>query len=259
MRRWQAEWQGVDRDGGPTARRAAPQRAVAAGGVGIPFLAVRSRVPLHEIIEQIVGERGADRIICATGDVAPVVVAAGVDRAAQIATGGADRVETGQLVRGRAVTVQVLVVAGAVERSLPELAQVRVGVADVVACATHATGKGATATSADARRGLGAGIACPHQPVLFIVTEVLRLAAAGAVLPRHGCKRRAEARDIAHGIIAATLAEDRAGRAAATLPGGARSDRTQIAIVGEVIVGKRGAGGRLEIDVADIALRIIAQ
>ncbi len=139
MRRWQAEWQGVDGDGRTAAGRATAQGAVAAQVVGVPFLAVRSGVPLHELIELVVGERGCAAVVRPTGHVAEGIIAAAVDRAAEIATRCAQGIETGQLVRVVVIAVEILVAACAVEWSLPELAQVRVGIAAAVARTTEPT------------------------------------------------------------------------------------------------------------------------
>ena len=75
------------------------------------------------MIEQVVGERRGGAVGGAAGDVAPAVVAAGVDLPCFVRAGCAGAIETGQFV-WLAVTVQVLLLrASAVERSLPELAQ----------------------------------------------------------------------------------------------------------------------------------------
>ena len=87
----------------------------------------------------------------------------------------------------------------------------------------------------------------------------MRVAAARTALSRHSGERRAEAGDVAQRVVAATLAENGAAGAAAALPGGAGAGRTQVAIIGEMVVGQRGAGRRLEIDVADITLLVVAQ
>jgi len=253
------EPEGVDREGRAAARGAAAQRAVAAHVIGVPLLASCSRIPLHELIERVIRKRGGAAVVRATRDVAEGVITARVDCAAQIAASGANRIEPGQLVRVIAIAVEILVVARAVEWSLPELAQVRVGVAAAVACAIKPTGERAGAAGADARCWLRPRVARPHQPVLFVITEILGVAATGAALSWHRCERCADAGNVAHRVIATTLAEDGATGAAATLPGGARRGRTQVAIVGEMIVGKLGARRGLEVDVADAAGGIVAQ
>ena len=78
-----------------------------------------------------------------------------------------------------AVAVEVLLLAArAVQWSLPQLAQVGVDERVVVVGSAQAVGEGGCATGAIACPWLAAGVACPHQAVLFVVAEVLALTAA---------------------------------------------------------------------------------
>jgi hypothetical protein len=88
-----------------------------------------------------------------------------------------------------AVTVEILRggAAGAL-RSLPQLAQVGIEVAGTVACPSQAIGEGAAATGAVACSRLGPAGARPHEAILLVVAEVLRLAAPGATRTRHRCQ-----------------------------------------------------------------------
>ena len=106
------------------------------------------------------------------------VVAAGIDLGALAGTGRASGIHAGQFVRlGIAVQV-LLLIARAVQRPLPQLAEVGVDKGVAVAGSAQAVGKGRCAAGAVARSRLGAGVACPHQAVLFVVAEVLALTAA---------------------------------------------------------------------------------
>ncbi len=80
---------------------------------------------------------------------------------------------------GATVTVEVLIRrAAAIERSLPQLAQVGVDKAILVTGSAERGAQGPSATGAIACPWLGATVACPHQTVLLIITEVLGLTAS---------------------------------------------------------------------------------
>ena len=117
----------------------AAQHAFTRGIVEIPLLLTVGRAaPVQQVIQRIVGRTLGRATPLLAGHVAPGVVAAGVVDGAFTGTGGArrDLRQVAQLVRVAAVAVQVLLLgAGAVLRSLPELAQVGVGVAGGVGSA----------------------------------------------------------------------------------------------------------------------------
>jgi len=76
----------------------------------------------------------------------------------------------------RAIAVEVLRGGAALALwSLPQLPQVGVDVAGAVARSVQAVGQHATATGAGACARLAATVARPHQPVLLVVAEVLRI------------------------------------------------------------------------------------
>jgi hypothetical protein len=79
------------------------------------------------VVEGIVGERGRRVAVEAAGHVAPGIVAAGVDLARFVGARSPGRIEAGQLIK-----ILVLGTA-AIERSLPELAQVGVDIGRTVA------------------------------------------------------------------------------------------------------------------------------
>ncbi len=117
---------GIDRQGGAADSGRAAQHALATGVVDIQLAIGRTDIPLGQVIEQVIGERGGGAAVGAAGHVAPAIVAAAVDGSAQVGAGGAGRIKAGQLVR-LAATVEVLLLgAPAVEWSLPQLAQVGV-------------------------------------------------------------------------------------------------------------------------------------
>ena len=76
------------------------------------------------MVEQVVGERGRRATVGAAGDIAPAIIAAGVDRPGLVGARRSGCVQTGQLMRLAAAIVEVLILRAAVERSLPELTQV---------------------------------------------------------------------------------------------------------------------------------------
>jgi len=170
------EAEGVDgHAGGARAGRAA-QHAATCCIVDILFLAVGACIILGQVVESVVGKRGAGAAHGAAGDVAPGIIAARVGLPGLGAARRAQAVEAGQLVWVAAVTVEVLRVgtAGAL-RSLPHLSQVGVEVAGVVACSGQAVGEGAAATGAIASARLGTAVACPHQAILLVVAVVMRI------------------------------------------------------------------------------------
>ena len=153
---------GVDDHGRPAAVRRAAQHAIARGIVDVEFLIGRTDIPLGQVIEQVIGERGGGAAVGAAGDVAPAIVAAGVDGSAQAGAGGPARIKAGQLVGLAAATVEVLVLGAArVEGSLPQLAQV--GIDEAVAVGRDIRG---VAGCTIPRAGRRARIACPQQAVL---------------------------------------------------------------------------------------------
>ena len=71
--------EGVDRHGGATAVGGAPQDAGARSVVDVELFVVGACVPTDEVVEQVVGERRDGAAVGTAGDVAPGIVAAGVD------------------------------------------------------------------------------------------------------------------------------------------------------------------------------------
>src|SRR5262249_3356555 len=146
------------------------------------------------------------------------------------------------------------------EWSLPDLAQMRVGIGVAIARSAEGVGECRAATRAVARARLRPGIARPHQAILFVVAEVLRLAAPGRALSIDSRMRRTDTGEVADRIVDAVAAEDGAGAATATLlPGGTTADGAQVPIVGIVVVGERddvGTGGDQEVEVADEPMHV---
>src|SRR5260370_28757358 len=141
-----------------------------------------------------VGERAGAVGYRAAGHIAPGVVATAIDLPRLGRAGGAGAIEARQLVGLTAATVEVLLLGAApVEWPLPQLAQVRVHKAVAVAGITQRIAERTTATAAVAGGGLRAGVACPHQPGLLVVAEILRLAAPRIVGARHGGLRGGQA------------------------------------------------------------------
>ena len=77
--------EGIDCDGGRTSRCGSLQDAIATGVVGIPRLGLVARcgvIPLDEVVQQVIGERGrigvAATAQCARDDVAPRIIGGGV-------------------------------------------------------------------------------------------------------------------------------------------------------------------------------------
>ncbi len=143
------------------------------------------------MIEIIIGECACRATKIATGDVAPGIVTTAVRSGTLVGAGGAQAVETGQLVGMTAVAIEILVLrATATERTLPQLAQVRVDIAAAVTGPIQAIAERAAAACAVARRWLRAAIAGPHQSILFVVTKVFRLTSPGITISRNNGLRR---------------------------------------------------------------------
>ncbi len=117
--------------------------------------------------------------------------------------------------------------AASVLGTLPELAQIGVDVLIGVITAQRAL-IGDVATDAVACGGHSGGVARPDQAVLFVITEVLGLAAARATLPRDSGFRRCATEHIAHGIVAHLIVEE---RGAVALPGRRGTCRAQHGII----------------------------
>ncbi len=81
--------EGVDGHGGARAIGRAAQHARARGVVDIEVFVLRSSVPTDEVIEQVVGEGGGGAAVGAAGDIAPTIVAAGVDLPSLVRAGRA--------------------------------------------------------------------------------------------------------------------------------------------------------------------------
>lgn len=135
-----------------------------------------------------------------------------------------------------AVTVEILV-GGAVagHRPLPQLSQVGIDITGGVARAAEAVGWRLIAAGLTAGVRRAGDVAGKDQPVLLVVTEVLRLAAARAALPRQGRLRGGETGDVAGRVIPAALAGNLPARAARAAPTGRIGLRAQIAVIAELL------------------------
>ncbi len=118
--------EGIDGDACRAAARRTLQRAIAGGVVGVPGLVRAGNLPLHHLIQRVVGKRrrlpAIDTTDRAAGGVAPLVVAQAVSGAAgQVATTVAlpKRHDVGHLMRLPAIAVEVQELrATAVQRDL---------------------------------------------------------------------------------------------------------------------------------------------
>ena len=111
------------------------------------------------MVQQVVGQRGGGATVGAAGNVAPVVVAAAVHLPGFARTGRAGGIHAGQSMRhaATAATVEILFLGTAsVERSLPELPEMRVDEGVAVAGSAQAVGERGAATGAIARSWLAA-------------------------------------------------------------------------------------------------------
>lgn len=75
----------------------------------------------------------------------------------------------------------------------------------------------------------------------------------------HRCLGGRETGDVAGRVIAQALTEHGATGAAAALPGGAGTERTQIGIVSKLIGGQCSAGGGLEVDGVELRPGVVDQ
>src|SRR5579885_1748794 len=210
--------EGIGSEAGAATGDVATQDAGAGSVVGVPGLARAACIPGDQVIERIEGEAGRGAARVAAARIAPTVIAGrvvgGFARVVGAACAARDRVEADQLVRFVRVAVEILLLgATAAQRPLPELAQVGVDKATAIRRPAQTVRQAASACG-----GLGAGVTRPDQPVLLVIAEVLRLAAAGAALPWNGGMGRADTDDIADRVIRAARAEEGTGRAAAALP-----------------------------------------
>ena len=170
--------EGVHGDGRATTGGATLQHACVCVVVRVLALIGATRVPLCQFVQYVEGERGVGTVVVARGLVAPAIVAGTVGRAGWIATGGTKRIEPADLVWLAAVAVEILLIgACAIERTLPQLSQVRVGIAGAISGALQTIGRGTTATGAIPGGGNTAIVACPDESVLFVVAEDLGLVA----------------------------------------------------------------------------------
>jgi len=160
-----------------------------------------------------------------------------------------------------AVTVEVLIAAAATQWPLPHLAQVGVDIAAGIGRPAERVRQRRTATGTVACRRLRATVARPHQPVLLVVAEVLRLAASRATLPGDGGLRQRAADDVAGRVVAGRLREDRPARAAAALPARRQAGRAQITIVAQRLAGDGAARAATAVEGqgVDQVLRVVAQ
>jgi len=215
---------------------------------------------IQAVIAEGVGEQAAAVGDRAAGHIAPGVVATAIDLPRLGRAGGAGAIEARQLVGLTAATVEVLLLGAApVEWPLPQLAQVRVHKAVAVAGITQRIAERTTATGAVAGGGLRAGVACPHQPVLLVVAEILRLAAPRIVGAGHGGLRGGQAGDVAGGIVAERLDEEIPAAPAAALPGGGRAAWTQVTIIAQGLAGDGGGAVGQEGDGVQLCARVIDQ
>ena len=148
--------------------------------------------------------------------------------------------------RRGAGAIEVLVAARAIVGRLHELIEITVAKSIAVGRATERVGQRASAAGAAARCGFRAAITGPHQAILCVVTEILRLAAAATTCDLRLRRRLAD--DVAGLVIAARLVEDLPTAAAAALPLRVGFKGTQVAIVGELLLCQRRLRAGLEID-----------
>ncbi|MBA2395050.1 MAG: hypothetical protein H0V70_20160 [Ktedonobacteraceae bacterium] len=156
------------------------------------------------MIQPIVLEGTGDAVAHLAIGIAPTVIRARiVHRSLARARGRRGRLgQIAQLVRMGTITIEVLLLGAApILGALPELAQIGVGIL-IGVIATERALVGNIATRPIACGGHGGIVAGPDQAVLLVITEVLRLAAAGATLPRDGGFGGTATQDIAHRIIA---------------------------------------------------------
>ncbi len=221
------EAEGVDGHGRARAVGRAAQDTAAQGVVGVEFDALGASIPTDEVIQEIVSQRSGGATGGAAGDVAPTVVAAAVDQGGFVGAGGSAAVDAGQFVWLAGAVEILLLRTGAIHRPFPELAEVGVDVRVVVVDSVQGVGEGGTPTGAVTCSWLGPGVACPDQAVLFVVAEVLALTATGATFIGHDGLGDRRTDDIVGRVIGEVLREDGATGAAATLPGGAGTQRAQ--------------------------------
>lgn len=199
---------GVHRDGGVRPIVGATQDPTPTAIVHVPLrLSARGAVPTHQQVLWVVGQRPcvARSTRCsARAQVAPAIVAGPITLhlAARVRTIRIGWIHRGQLMGLVRVAVQVLVRPFSIERTLPQLPQVRVDVAAGVG-PSQALLQGSSATGAIACRGRGGAVAGIDQTVLLVVTEVLRLSATRPCLPwhhrlRHGLRQHIACRVVAH-------------------------------------------------------------
>ncbi len=104
------------------------------------------------------------------------------------------------------------------------------------------------AAGATARRRLRAVVASPHQPVLLVVAEVLRVA-VGAALPARLAHGGGFSLDVAGRVVATGLIEELPALSTAALPRAALFHRAQVVVVAVGQIGQTGAaaGGQGEL------------
>ncbi len=164
---------GVGGERGGAAVRASPQHTVARAIVKIPLLTAAACIPLDQVIKRVIREGRRRPVEEAAGDVAPGIVATGVDLSTLARARGSRGIEPIELMGVAALAVEILVLGAApVEGSLPQLAQMRVGIRRAVAAPGETAAQRGTATGAVACRWLRSGVARPQQAVLLIVAEV---------------------------------------------------------------------------------------
>jgi len=69
----------VDGHGSATAVGGTTQDTIAGGVVGVELFVGGSGIPTHEVIKQVIGQGCGGAAVGAAGDVAPAIVATGVD------------------------------------------------------------------------------------------------------------------------------------------------------------------------------------
>src|SRR5579872_175221 len=142
----------------------------------------------------------------AAGHVAMRVIASSIVGTRLAGTGGTHRSYHSQRVRVITIAGEILLHgAGPVVRAGRDLPQVVVAIDGMIACAEKRIAGRAVAA---ARRGLRGGVASPGQPVLFVITEDLRLAASRIRDVRNSCLRRREIDQVAGSIVVQPLAEE---------------------------------------------------
>ena len=216
------------------------QHALTRGIVEVPFLLTIDRTtPPHQMIQPIILQGAGDPSSELTGRIAPTIITSRVIHRSLARTGwrGGGLRQVAQLMGMGTITIEVLLLSTAsIHRSLPQLAQVGVGIPIGVIASQRALIRRAPARSIACRRHRRV-VARPDQAVLLVITEVLRFVASGATLSGDGGFGGRATEHITHRIVAHLIVEERRPVA---LPRRRSAGGTQISIVAH----RAGGNGR---------------